>query len=147
MIAQGSRDANLVEEIAARVWYALVANDAELLDRYDPSHGARIVTYLRVLARDEIKRYFRSESRRRQRELKYSSLYANDQRDEPELVPSIDEFSTLLTPSERRFFDNQLVSARCEATEQEAAERSPANKWQLTHRIRTKLLQFLDLGA
>ncbi len=33
-------DPNLVAEIAARVWYALVAKDGELLARYSPAYGA-----------------------------------------------------------------------------------------------------------
>ena len=39
MLGSQSADANLVDEIAARVWYALVANDGELLSRYKPSRA------------------------------------------------------------------------------------------------------------
>ena len=35
--ARKTRTRNLVDEIAARVWYALVANDGELLARYKPN--------------------------------------------------------------------------------------------------------------
>lgn len=52
---QGS-DANLVDEIAARVWYALVANDGELLARYKPDQGARLITFICKLAKDQIVR-------------------------------------------------------------------------------------------
>ena len=39
MLGPQSADASLVDEIAARVWYALVAKDGELLARYKPSRG------------------------------------------------------------------------------------------------------------
>ena len=39
MLGPQSADATLVDEIAARVWYALVANDGELLSRYKPSRA------------------------------------------------------------------------------------------------------------
>ena len=39
MLGPQSADASLVDEIAARVWYALVANDGKLLSRYKPSRA------------------------------------------------------------------------------------------------------------
>ena len=36
MLGRPHGDPNLVDEIASRVWYALVANDGKLLGRYSP---------------------------------------------------------------------------------------------------------------
>ncbi len=47
-LGQARSDHNLVDEIAARVWYALVANDGALLAKYDPKRGARIITFMRL---------------------------------------------------------------------------------------------------
>ena len=49
----------LVDEITARVWYALVADDGKLLERYDPSRGARLITFLRALTKGVASGYFR----------------------------------------------------------------------------------------
>lgn len=49
-LRQGITDPNLVDEMAARVWYAVVKNDGELLSRYDPERGGRVITFLRAIA-------------------------------------------------------------------------------------------------
>ena len=67
-----SNDTNLADEIAARVWYALVEKDGELLLRYDPECGARLITFMRAIARDIMCRHFRSERRRSIRECEAS---------------------------------------------------------------------------
>ncbi len=61
-------DPNLVDELAARVWYALVADDGKVLAKFDARRGARLGTFLRCLAKDVTIRHFRSEYRRRRRE-------------------------------------------------------------------------------
>jgi hypothetical protein len=40
-LGRGGQDANLIDEIAARVWYALVKDNFELLDKFDVRHGCR----------------------------------------------------------------------------------------------------------
>ena len=54
-------DTNLVDELAARVWYAVVREQGELLTRFDPARGCRLTTYLATIAKDEAGRLFRSE--------------------------------------------------------------------------------------
>lgn len=63
-----SDDPNFVDEIAAQVWHALVKNDGELLLRYDPARGARLVTFIQTVAKDILNRHRRSERRRLDRE-------------------------------------------------------------------------------
>jgi hypothetical protein len=58
MLGLQSSDANLVNDIAARVWYALVENDGALLARYKPDQGTMLITFMCALAKDQIVRYF-----------------------------------------------------------------------------------------
>jgi hypothetical protein len=143
-ILLGSRDSdgNLIDEIAARVWYALVANDGDLLSRFDPAHGARLVTFMRALAKDEIGRHFRAELRRRERELIAARKKGvNGDEDLAESVSSMREFLATLTPHERSFCDEFLMAAPDEA---EREGRTPASIWQLTHRVYRKFLRFFE---
>ena len=49
ILSGGNTDLSLADEIAARVWYALVENDGKLLLKYDPKRGASLMTFMRVL--------------------------------------------------------------------------------------------------
>ncbi|MGA2030687.1 MAG: hypothetical protein ABSG68_00385 [Thermoguttaceae bacterium] len=138
-------DPNLVDEIAARVWYALVANDGELLARYSPQRGARLITFMRALAKDEICRHFRAEIRRREREVAAF-------RERPPLAgidsgysaSGLREFLATLSPQEHSFCCEVLLAEPAPGGE---ISRSAANIWQLTHRIYKKLLRFLARGT
>jgi DNA-directed RNA polymerase specialized sigma24 family protein len=149
-LRHGITDPNLVDELAARVWYAVVKNDGELLSRYDPERGGRVITFLRAIARDEIARHFRSEHRRIEREV--ASLRERSHNPLKEVgVPitaSFNEFLQTLTPHEQNFCESYLMS---EAGESEAALKSspysPANIWQLTHRIYKKMRAFLGKSS
>lgn len=144
MLGQQSADASLVDEIAARVWYALVANDGELLSRYKPRRGTRLITFMRMLARDEIVRYIRSEVRRRNREL--TALRERPQhqcQDGTQPANPLAEFLATLTPHERVFCNDYLLATPTGAVEEEYTK---SNIWQLSHRIRRKLLRFMGQG-
>jgi hypothetical protein len=145
MLGSGKRDRSLVEEIAARVWYALVENDGELLDRFDPSRGVRLATFMRALARDEIGRHYRTEKRRRERE--YTALHDRPRHTDPahcDTDTSLSEFMATLTPHERGFAGEYLLNRSAETDSDAEPTPSPSNFWQLTRRIRRKLLDFLD---
>ncbi len=62
-LGERARDATLVEEIAARVWYTLFADDGYLLGRYQPIKGAGLEKYLAAIARFEVMRHQRGEFR------------------------------------------------------------------------------------
>jgi len=99
-------DPNLVDELAARVWYALVADDGELLARFDARRKARLSTFMQGVARDLAGRYFRAERRRRSRERAVSRARrgcATRRSNEAEL--SLSEFRETLSPGEREFLD------------------------------------------
>jgi DNA-directed RNA polymerase specialized sigma24 family protein len=161
MLRNKAVDVNLVDELAARVWYAVVRDQGELLKRFDPARGCRLTTYLTTLAKDEASRLFRSERRRRRREAASC--------DNPALTDAtaskaghtsvtIAEFEATLTPSEKKFYD-EIVAKPNSANLQPspassngngangngtAVSRSQANHWQLSHRVRRKLERFLD---
>jgi hypothetical protein len=141
MLGHTLNDPNLVDEIAARVWYALVANDGALLTRYTPKRGARLTTFMRAVAKDEICRHFRTEIRRREREL--SALRERPRRNATDLGPAVSglkEFLVTLSPREQSFCCEVLLAEPPAGPEE---PRSTANIWQLTHRVYQKLLQFL----
>lgn len=133
-------DADVIDEIAARVWYAVVSNGGELLSRFDPERNCRLSTYLAAIARSEAGGLFRSERRRRRRESiasrpNWESEYAAEQHTQAE----IEEFLNTLTPREREFCAEVLLLADDESE----AQFSQTNAWKLRSRIHGKLRQFL----
>ncbi len=46
MLGSGGADLSRIDEIAARVWYALVRDDGELLNRFDPARHTRLTGFL-----------------------------------------------------------------------------------------------------
>jgi len=59
MLGPGRSDSSRVDEIASRVWYALVRNDGELFESFDPTRPKRLGASLREMARIEIMQYVR----------------------------------------------------------------------------------------
>ena len=136
-----ARDANLVEEIAARVWYALVADDGYLLRRYESEKGNSLGSYLSAIARFEVLRHQRSEYRRRRRE-RETQIMRSQQSDDQllgELKADLKEFLPQLTRRENEFFHQVLLG-----NNGVDLDLSAPNAWQLRHRIRRKLLAFLS---
>lgn len=141
-------DANLVDEIAARVWYALVDDDGALLTRYSPKRGARLVTFMRALAKDIICRHFRTERRRQKHEAaatreKRRQAFGNSR----ESASSVSEFLTTLTPEEKTFCDEFLLDRPPDGQNDGHAKRSRPTLWRWTQRVYGKLLRFLDGDA
>lgn len=137
MIRSPKPDVNLTEEIAARVWFALVANNAQLLDRFDVKRGCRLSTYLAMIARSEASSLFRSERRRRKRE-RFASRADRTRMSPGEGSTRIDwqEFLLELTPREREFLLAFLVA---HPQQHEKSMFSATNRWQLSSRIQHKL--------
>ena len=136
-----SGDTNLIDEIAARVWYALVANDGALLSRFDPTRGTRLITFMRAIARDEARRYFRTEIRRRERETVATRQRSIDAKSE-DPVPHflVEEFLTTLSSGDRSFCLQHVLAAGPQDGGSPAS--SPAG-WKQTRRLCRKLLMFL----
>jgi hypothetical protein len=146
LLGQARNDANLVDEIAARVWYALVANDGELLAKYDPKRGARIITFMRAVAKDEICRFFRSERRRRRRErIACADKSPHHSDEQAESKAALAEFWETLSPRELGFATDHLLAVSGDIEQPVATslpEYSAANIWQLTHRVYSKFVKF-----
>lgn len=143
LLRLGSRDANLIDEIAARVWYLLIKNDGDLLDRFDPEWGLRLASFLRGLARIEMMQYFRADRRRQARETEASRRSRISPRiSDGQFRAMLQEFLATLTPGEQRFLEDYLLLSPSVASDRESPELSDANIWQRRHRIRVRLLAF-----
>ena len=143
MLSGGNTDLDLVDEIAARVWYALVENDGRLLLKYDPKRGASLMTFMRVLAKDLLRRHYRSEQRRQDREriaLNNRPAAYSDELDHAS--STLDEFLATLSAADRTFYEEYLVSSQGAGGSAELCY-SQANVWQRTHRLYKRLLGFL----
>jgi DNA-directed RNA polymerase specialized sigma24 family protein len=144
-LGERARDANLVDEIAARVWFGLVADDGYLLERFQPDRGNGLGKYLAAIARFEVLRHQRGEFRRRRREQETQTARqsARDDRQLAEMTLDVQDFLPKLTPREKEFFYRVLLGN--DNRNGEELQISAPNAWQLRHRIRRKLLAFLEL--
>jgi hypothetical protein len=142
---RAGRDVNLVEEIAARVWYVLIKNDFELLSKFDVTRGCRLATYLAVVAKNETRVLFRSERRRKTREQLASrpDITAASSVVESSQLVADDEFLVTLSQAERTFFQDVLMAPPVDREEAEQAY-SAENNWQLRSRVRKKLEQYIS---
>lgn len=140
-----SDDPDLVDEIAAQVWYALVKDDGELLLRYDPARGARLMTFIQTVAKDILNRYRRSERRRMDREGTASRGKSKNYSAELDRADgTLSEFLETLPPRDRQFFNEHLLDNPDEGSGDESSTESPASIWQRTRRLYKRLLGFLN---
>lgn len=139
-------DHDLVDELAAQVWYSLVDGDGKLLGRFCPKRGARLNTFIRAVARDVTSRYFRTEQRRRARELHAAQTASGGIDHGEDFDDSLSEFLGTLSENEREFTEAYLLSPRDKsnhgAESGSRPSRSDASIWQFTRRIRIKLGKF-----
>lgn len=134
-------DVDLAEEIAARVWLALLKNRGELLQEFDAHRGTALVTFVASLARREVLQYLRMERRRLARE----RVAAADRKRAGTLTVSslraqLAEFARTLTPREREFLDFHLSGP----PNGKPSPFTKTNAWQLSHRVRRKLEAFVN---
>jgi len=140
-LGRAGHDSNLVEEIAARTWYAVVRDGFSLLDRFDAKYGCRLTTFLSLLAKTEARLLFRSERRRKKREHVASRPEMEKVKATGLELISDDEFIATLTPSERMFCFDVLFAQEASSNEEEYTR---GNRSLLRHRIRRKLERFLE---
>jgi DNA-directed RNA polymerase specialized sigma24 family protein len=140
-----SRDANLVDEIAAEVWCTLFRKNGSLLGRFQANNGQPLNTFLGGVARIEVLRFLRSDHQRRCHELspEIIQLAAESTDDDGYRLMTIGlgEFADALTPRQRQFLHDELLNGVKHVAQ---IKISTANRWQLQHRIRLKLLEFLN---
>jgi DNA-directed RNA polymerase specialized sigma24 family protein len=143
-LGRSGSDSQLVDEMAARVWYALVDRDGLQLTKYKSSRGS-LMTFIRLIARKEVSHYFRSEQRRLKNELAgftRGNREAFVQRGES-ISTMLAEFMTSLTPREREFCYEYLQISSDDRRSTRETNYSPANIWQLTRRIYKKFLTYI----
>lgn len=134
-------DAELVDEIAARVWYSLTKRDFELLARFDVERGCRLSTFMGGIARKELAAYIRSEHRRRSRETEAGHPATPATKEVPKSESELNDFLAVLTTHERDFCRRFLLSRD---SDHEPRTLTAANYRQLKHRISRKLNRFMD---
>lgn len=136
---------DLVDEIAARVWYALVRDGGRLLIRFDPERHSLLDGYLMGLARIEILRHARAERRRRSVEFQGGcQLLAETRIPDWEALAMLREFASVLTPGEQEFLHRSLRAREGKEGDAHPLGLSAASTWQRRHRIKLKLRQFFN---
>ena len=142
-LGKSCTDLTLVDEIAARVWYALIRGEFRLLASFDPERGCRLATFLSAIARGEARALLRSERRRKKRELAVSVPEGNDGIGAAiqDFTATEGEFLQLLSPAELAFYQRVLLAVDSQNSFED--DYTEENSWQLRHRVREKLVAFL----
>jgi len=144
MLGPGNADLNLVDELAARVWYAMIKDDAKLLSKYDSRRGAQLITFIMSVAKSELSHHFRDEKRREKRErIALHGKSTHHSSYEEQTAASLAEFIPTLTNREREYYEDHLLGYPGNGDGSAAGAFSLSNAQQLKHRIRSKLLAFL----
>ena len=136
------RDAETIEEIVARTWYALVRNDAKLLRRCARIPCGCQRRFLAGIVRNEVRRYVRGESDRARRQRQFADLCTDRRRPVPtasDYGTMLEDFAQTLNGNERDFFENYLLGSP-----DSGRVLSDANVWQRRHRLRVKAMHFLQ---
>lgn len=132
------RNEELVDEIAASVWYRLVCDGCKLLASYDAAKRVRLASYLGAISKNAVRDYLRSERRRRHRQATHVVYYQS--RTKPPLSSvEFDEFIEGLPNLEQRFLKwtiDPTASVECFTGTRNY-------DYQLRHRLRKKLHSFL----
>lgn len=145
LLGAAAKDGHQAEEIAARVWYALLRDQGRLLARYDPDRDSSLRAFFAGLARIEMMRHQRSERRRKRHELKGGRrLLEEPGTSDSEVLALIDEFAATLTPGEKEFMEDYLTSPQEGNNGAHGGKLSETSIWQRRHRIRRKLRAFLE---
>jgi DNA-directed RNA polymerase specialized sigma24 family protein len=145
LLGPDAGDVHLADEMAARVWYALLRDGGRLLASYDAARDSSLNAFLMGLARIEIMRHMRSERRRRSYEfIGGRRILAEGRVPDWQLAAMMDEFSSTLTAQERRFMEKFLLEASEPEPTTDQGELSASSIWQRRHRIRRKLKAFFD---
>ncbi len=143
-LAANRRDAETIEEIVARVWYALVCDEARLFRRCFIEPCVCRCRFLAGIVRNEVRRYVRCESERARHGRQFALGCAGCGESPPsslEFGSLLNEFASTLNPKELDFLENYLLGFPCSGD-----CLSDANVWQRRHRLRMKARQFLHPG-
>lgn len=134
-LGREAQDIELVDELAAQVWYFLVINDARALAQFDGKRNIRLTTYVSGIARNVVRNRRRSDSRRRVREANAARppWTAADALISP---LALEEVSQTLTAREKGYLDWCLAPADSSQTTFSGSEN---NDHQLRFRLRRRI--------
>ncbi len=140
-LAQDRRNAETIDEIVARVWYALVRDDARLLRRCVQCQRECPRCFLAGVVRMEVRKYVRSETDRARHGERFAQCCPGCAASPPanrEVAALLNEFATTLNARELDFLESYLLSQP-----DAGGGLSDANVWQRRRRLRVKLTRFL----
>jgi hypothetical protein len=134
-----ARDHNLMEEIAARVWLALVVKDRDRLRRFDPERG-RLGDYLGSVTYQQVQLYFRRQRRRPEVLLPEELLFRVPAPPPVASLEAFRDFGATLAPQEQRFLAHLLGLP----AEPGAPPLSAVNYRKLKQRVLAKFRAFME---
>jgi len=141
----GSRagDQQLVEEIAAQVWYLLIQHDGELLNRFSTERDRRLSSYLGGLAQNQVRTYDRGEQRRHAREAEATRSHrAGETIHESRNPLEMQDFLSTLSDREKKYVAWCMRPPAAEPAEQEPFSANENSDRQLRHRLKNKMGTF-----
>ena len=144
LLGEDRSDLATIDEIAARVWYALVRDEFRLLASYDLEREVRLSSYLAGLARIEVLRFFRSERRRRTHESRGGRRLLRMRRAPVHFDSVMREFAATLTEAEKELLESHLTPPGDDQFQSDHASLSRSAIYQRRHRIRGKLREFFE---
>lgn len=140
-----ANDQQLVEEIVAQVWFLVIQNDGQMLDRFSAQRDRRLTSYLGGFAHNQVRAYARSEKRRHLREAEatrghrvHDSMHA--ERDPLEMQ----DFISTLSDRERKYVAWCMLPPSDEPDGKEPFSATENSDRQLRHRLRSKMRDFFD---
>ena len=136
-------DPHLVDEMAARFWYAVVDKDGKRLSNTIPGEAGSHLSEAHL--RDGISRDIRSDAAGCKREFFcfFRSNQSGGSGKHESHTTSLSEFFATLTPQEQGFCGDYLLAASGNNGEQPNPSYSTANIWQLTRRVYKKFLNYI----
>lgn len=135
-----ARDRDLLEELTAQVWYALVDQEAALLSSFRPDRNCRLTTFVAAVAKNLARNFLRSERRRRTREAGVASQRAEFQVAESGGLSLVaEELRATLSARESGFFDWCLADC---PSQQDTFSGSENTDHQLRFRLRKKVRHY-----
>jgi DNA-directed RNA polymerase specialized sigma24 family protein len=138
-------DGELAEEIAARVWFALLRDGGRTLARFTPARDRDLGAFLSGVARYEVLLHRRSERRRQFREtIAAQTAFFSRKGNSGDVTLLLREFMGTLLPDEAGFMRDILLASSEVKERGSKLSLSQTSVWQRRHRLRLKLLAFLD---
>jgi DNA-directed RNA polymerase specialized sigma24 family protein len=144
-LGSDGRDVDAVEEIASRVWYALLRDDCRLLASYDADRGTPLDAFLIGLARIETTRYVNQERGSMSKEfIRWRRALQEQRVSDWEVILMMNEFVSTLTANGKEHLEGVLAAPAETESAGDPGNLSPCALRQRRHRLRRKLKEFLD---